>query len=45
MSISSIYNEDRVNITHVEGEKNTLGAIPFILLIMPTNTEHLLVPL
>lgn len=26
-------------------KKNTLGAIPLILLFMPTNTEHLLVTL
>lgn len=26
MSVSSIYNEDRVNITHVEDEKNYSGS-------------------
>lgn len=46
MSVSSIYDEDGVNIKHIEGEKkNTSGAILFILFFMPTNTEHLLVPL
>lgn len=26
MSVSSVYNEDRVNITHVEGEKKYSGS-------------------